>query len=317
MFIHRPEPYVNLRSIDLNLLVVFEALIEERGVTRAAARLGITQSAVSHALKRLRIALNDDLLVRVAGAMEPTPQAIKLAAAFKGALTQIEDVLTVQRDFNPATARRTFHLSVSDYVGGQLLPRLCTHLRHHAPDIGLAVEPLDGVRTSDLVAYEGLEVRLSVGKGSPIPSASLRLLDDRFVVLMRRDHPAASRPFTLDAYLAQPQVKVTGVGSNIVDDTLATDGRMRRVMVRVPSWQGMVEVIEQTDLVGAIPAHWMPAVLASGKCVTRPMPLGDMTLAIDAVWHPRNNDDAGHQWFRKTVHQMFDPAVARIGSRRG
>lgn len=296
---------INLRSVDLNLLVVFEALVEERSVTRAAARLGITQSAVSHALRRLRAAFSDELLVRTAKGMEPTPQAVKLATTFHSALEQIENVLDVQRGFNPTTARRTFHLAISDYIGEFLIPRLCIQLRNVAPDVSLSVQYLDEHRQSVDATYGGLGVHFSLKVKPTNPVRVERLLEDRLLVMMRRDHPAAQKPLTLETYLALVHIKVTGFGTSLIDETLASQGLMRRVMFKVPTWQGMLDVIENTDLVAAIPAHWMEISRFAERYVAAPLPVEGVSLAIDASWHARNDDDEGHKWFRELVRGFF------------
>lgn len=299
---------VNLRKIDLNLLVMFEALVEERSVAKAAARLNLTSSAVSHALRRLREQFNDPLMLRTAEGMVPTPEAVRLATRFRKAFSEIENAIGVAGAFDPATARRTFLLRVSDYVGVLLLPRLCTELCSVAPGISLSVQSFEMRQPSDRVEYEGVEIRLSVSRGHSVLSASRRILDDRWMVLMRKAHPAASTPLTLEKYLELGHLKVSGVGSNILDELLAERGLARRVMVQVPTWQGMVPVIESTDLIAAMPAHWMDSVLSGSNCVAFPMPLPELALSIDAVWHPRNDHDPGHKWFRELIHRIFQDA---------
>lgn len=295
----------NLRSVDLNLLVIFEALVQERSVTRASARLGITPSAVSHALKRLRTTFKDELLIRTAKGMEPTPQAVKLAGTFHAALEQIETMLDVERGFNPATARRTFHLAISDYMGEFLIPRLCMHLHNTAPDVSLSVQYLDEHRPSFDAMQGGLGVHFSINSRPTVPVRLERVLEDRLLVIMRRGHPAAKKSMTLENYLSLSHIKVTGVGTSLIDETLASKGMMRRVMFKVPTWRGILEVIENTDLVAAAPAHWMKLSSFADRCVAFPMPVEGVTLAIDLSWHPRNDVDAGHQWFRQLVRDFF------------
>lgn len=299
---------VNLRRVDLNLLVMFEALVEERSVAKAAARLNLTSSAVSHALRRLREQFKDPLLLRTAEGMTPTPEAVRLAKSFRKAFIEIENAIGVAGEFDPSTARRTFLLRVSDYVGVLLLPRLCTELCSVAPGVSLSVQSFEMRQPSDRVEYEGVEIRLSVSRGSSVLSASRRILDDRWMVLMRKHHPAASSPLTLEKYLELGHLKVSGVGSSILDELLAERGLARRVMIQVPTWQGMVPVIESTDLIAAMPAHWMDSVLSGSNCVAFPLPLPELALSIDAVWHPRNDYDPGHRWFRDLIHQIFQDA---------
>jgi DNA-binding transcriptional LysR family regulator len=294
---------MNLRSIDLNLLVVFEALIEERSVSNAAARIGMTQSAVSHALKRLRITFNDDLLVRTAGGMEPTPHAIKLAHSFRGALSQIEGTIKVRTKFDPATASETFYLSMSDYVRTFLLPRLCKYLQESAPGISLVVEAPHAQQISSTVAFDGLQVRLASERSSG-PVTTLRLMDDTFSVLMRTDHPLAAMPLTLARYLQLGHVKVTGVGSSAIDEALTLQGLARNVVFKLPSWLETVAVVETTDLVVAMPSHWRRNSIFMSNCVAKPLPL-KLAMPIEAAWHPRNDYDPAHQWLRATVQRLF------------
>jgi len=302
---------INLRRVDLNLLVMFEALVEERSVSKAAARLNLTSSAVSHALRRLREQFKDPLMLRTAEGMVPTPEAVRLAKSFRKAFSEIENAIGVAGEFDPATARRTFLLRVSDYVGILLLPRLCVELRTVAPGVSLLVQSFEMRQPSDRVEYEGVEIRLSVSRGHSVLSASRRIMDDRWMVLMRRGHPAASSPLTLDRYLELGHLKVSGVGSSILDELLAERGLARQVMIQVPTWQGMMPVIESTDLVAAMPAHWMGSVLSGSNCVAFPLPLPELALSIDAVWHPRNDHDPGHKWFRELIHQIFEEAHNR------
>jgi DNA-binding transcriptional LysR family regulator len=295
---------MNLRALDLNLLVVFEALVEERSVSKAAERIGSTQSAVSHALKRLRATFDDELLVRSARGMEPTPHAVRLAVAFRGALAQIEQAVDVPRGFDPAAAHATFHLSMSDYMRTFLLPRLCTHLRAAAPGVTLVVEAPYTAQASGAVAYDGLQVRL-VSERTLGPMSTQRLIDDTFAVLMRRDHPQAGRPLTLDAYLALGHLKVTGVGSSAIDEALAQRGLARNVVFRLPSWLETISVVESTDLVVAMPAHWRGEPRFMDSCVALPLPL-ELSLPIEMAWHPRNDADPAHRWLRETVHALFE-----------
>lgn len=303
-----PGTPANLRSIDLNLLVIFEALFEERSVAKAAARLGLTSSAVSHALRRLRTQFKDPLLLRTAQGMAPTPEAARLAMSFRKAFSEIEKAIEVSGSFDPGKARRTFLLRLSDYVGVLLLPQLCIHLRSVAPGVSLSVQSFDMRQPLDRVEYEGVEIRLSVSRGRSVLSASRRILDDQWMVLMRKGHPAASAPLTLEKYLELGHLKVSGVGSSILDEILAERGLARRVMIQVPTWLGMIPVIESTDLIAAMPAHWMHSVLSGSDCVAFPLPLPELGLSIDAVWHPRNDHDPGHRWFRELIHQIFQEA---------
>jgi DNA-binding transcriptional LysR family regulator len=296
---------MNLRSVDLNLLVIFQALVEERSVSNAAGRLGMSQSAVSHALRRLRDMLKDELLVRNGDRMQLTQYAVKLSMLLKGAMCQIESALEVDRDFDPHTSRHTFHVGISEYAGIVLLPALMKRLRLEFPGVGLKVEPMTNPRISDAVIFDGIQIRLSTQEDLVPRTSSQRLICDHFVTLMRADHPAASSEFSLERYLEFPHIKVTGVGSSVIDETLAQLGFARRVMFEVPSWLEMVNVIETTDLIAAVPSHWMRMPSFHERCVSRTLPLPNLKMTIDAIWHARNDDNPGHRWFRTLLAETY------------
>lgn len=297
---------INLRSVDLNLLVVLEALVEERSVARAAARIGLTPSAVSHALRRLRVTVGDELLVRRGPVFEPTPHAARLLATMGPALEQIAQALELPRDFDASTARRNFALGVSDYVGGFLLPRLCSHISRVAPEVSLSILPLDDRKAADVVAYEGVELHLSIhGEAGVVrPVQTQQLFEDTFMVLMRKSHPMAGKPLKMQDYLKLRHLKVTGLGS-AVDNRLAQMGLVRRVMVKVPTWQSVLSIVESTDLVALIPRHWTRRPQFGKRFASAPLPLDDFYLSVDALWHPRNEHDSGHRWFRNVIMELF------------
>lgn len=298
---------INLRGVDLNLLVIFEALIEERSVVRAASRIGLTPSAVSHALRRLRHSLGDELLVRRSGDFEPTPHAAKLLMDLGPALAQIANALELPRNFDPATARRDFQLAVPDYTGDFLLPRLCQYLGKHAPHVSLSVLPLDDRRSADVVAYEGVEIHLSLHgeTGLVRPVQTQRLIEDCFMILMRRENPAAGRALSLESYLELRHIKITGLG-NALDDRLAQLGLARHIMVKTPTWQTVLSIVESSDLVVLIPRHWTTRPNIRERFWCTPLPLEHFFLTVDALWHPRNDHDAGHRWFRSVIKALFD-----------
>ncbi|MBF5006902.1 LysR family transcriptional regulator [Diaphorobacter caeni] len=294
---------MGLRRIDLNLLVTFQALIEERNVSRAAERLALSQSAVSHALKRLRETFQDELLVRGPSGMEPTPRAVTLAIAVKSGLATIETAVDEKRRFDPATCHATFHLSVTDYIRPYLMSRLCAHVREAAPHMRLVFETPDERQVSSAVAYEGLQIRLAdLQLGGPMES--MGVLEDTFSVAMRSGHPYAAEELTLERYLQLAHIKVTGVGSSAIDRALTAKGLVRDVVARMPNCLEALEVVECTDLVVAMPSHWAQLAQFPQGCITRPLPLA-LRMPIEAAWHPRNTNDPAHAWLRETVRRVF------------
>ena len=259
--------------------------------------------------------VGDELLVRKGDGFEPTPHAAKLLATLGPALDQIAGALDLPRGFDPSTANRNFHLSLPDYVGEFLLPRLCGHLRKNAPNVTLSVMSLDDRKSAEVVAYEGVELYFSTSGEASVarPVQSHRLISDIFMVLMRRDHPSSQKPLTLDDYLRLNHIKVTGLGNGI-DRRLAQMGLVRQIVIKVPTWLSVLSVVETTDLVGVIPKHWTSWPNIQERFFTTPLPLDGFSLSIDARWHPRNERDSGHQWFRSVIENIFSEHQTRDGT---
>jgi DNA-binding transcriptional LysR family regulator len=309
---------VNLRSLDLNLLVIFDALIGERSVSRAAQRLGLTQSAVSHALRRLRELFGDELLIRRAGAMELTWRAEQLSVALRSALGQIEALVSEDVAFDPMTSTRVFRLRVSDYVSSFLLGRLCGVLRAEAPGVRLHVGHF-GEAGHEVIGDE-IHVRLASEMAGFAKYHRTRVFEDAFVVVMGRHHLAAGEPMTLDLYVKLVHLKVaaSAIGSNRIDEALARRGLVRDVAMRVPSWLDVRPIVEATDLVAALPRRWTQTPAFAATCVTAPLPLDDVELAIDAVWDARHDDDPGLAWLRGTIARvMQEDGAGRRKALRG
>jgi DNA-binding transcriptional LysR family regulator len=304
-------PHVNLRSIDLNLLVTFEAVLAERSVSAAAERLGLTQSAVSHALRRLRTTFGDQLLVRTSDGMEPTPRALQIAAVVSEALGQISQVIDEQKGFDPQVSERSFTLRVSEYVAPFLLPTLCSRLRREAPRLTLRVAHFDPREAEGRIGPDEIHVRTASLAPPAAASVGRRLLEDEFIVLMSRTHPQAGRPMTLERYLELPHMKVAAaaLGTNMIDDALGIRGLRRNVVLTVPSWFEMRGVIAGTDLVAAMPRRWAGDPAFSEGCVWQHLPLEEVVFAVDLRWRVRDARDPGHRWLRELIARAMVPAA--------
>jgi DNA-binding transcriptional LysR family regulator len=294
---------MDLRSVDLNLLVTFEAVLTERSVSAAAERLGLTQSAVSHALRRLRGVFHDQLLVRGPAGMEPTPRALEIAEVVTEALGQIEQVISQQRGFDPGRSERTFTMRVSEYVAPFLLPTLCSWLRRQAPRVTLTVARFSEHDVDGRIQPNEVHVRMASPDPLPAGCTGVRLLEDEFVVLMGRKHPEAGKPMTLAHYLRLPHVKVaaTALGTNMIDDALARRGLRRNVVLTVPSWFEMRGVIANTDLVAAMPGQWAHDRTFSEGCLWQKLPLDEVTFAVDMRWRTRDARDPGRLWLCELI----------------
>ncbi|MBO4225615.1 LysR family transcriptional regulator [Bradyrhizobium neotropicale] len=294
------------RTIDLNLLVMLEALVAERSVSKAARRMGLTQSAMSHALRRLRDTFNDELFVRSPDGMEPTLRALELANATHAALEQIERTIDKSASFDPATAERTFTLRISEYVSGHLLQRLCPILRKEAPGIRINAAHFTGDPREDEIVGDEIHVRLASSGNPEGRRERLRVLDERFVVLMRKTNAARRSKMTLPFYASLSHVKVAGtIGTNVIDDALRIRGLYRQIVFNVPSWRDARHIVANSDLVAAIPARWARDRETPLPCVAVRFPLDDVTFAIDLEWHPRFALDPGQTWFRALIAKQF------------
>jgi DNA-binding transcriptional LysR family regulator len=299
----------DIHDIDLNLVHALDALLSEGHVTRAAARLGITQSAASHALARLRDQLGDLLLVRGArGAMVPTALAERLQPQLRKVLDDLEAVLRGET-FDPATARRAFHLGGSDYAELVLLPALAARFEKHAPHIDLWVHTFDNDGDGDLVSGK-LDVVLHPRRGAARASGTFErpLLDESFTCIMRHEHPLAGGRLTLARYCDASHLMVAprGTPGSFVDDALAAVGRKRRVALAVPHFLVVPYVVASSDLIATLATRVAELVARTLDLVTMPPPVAVAKFTMAMSWHERNHRDPAHRWFRDQI-----AAVAR------
>jgi DNA-binding transcriptional LysR family regulator len=298
---------MDLQSVDLNLLVTFDAVMSERSVSRAADRLGLTQPAVSHALTRLRAVFRDELFVRAPHGVAPTSRAVEITAVVAPALAELEAVIGQDWTFVPARSERRFTIHLSDYVAPFLLPRLCARLRAEAPGVRLDVRHV-GAPTSAVGPGE-----LHVGMASDDPTGASEpgstvtraesILRDQYVVLMNRSHPAAAGGLTLDEYLSLAHIKVIpeALGTNRIDDALDRAGLSRKIAMTVPTWFEIPKVVATSDLVVAMPARWatMPGIAES--CAWHPLPVPGVECEVVMSWRARDDRDPGQRWMRALI----------------
>jgi DNA-binding transcriptional LysR family regulator len=302
-----------LRNLDLNLLVALEVLLDERNVTRAASRLGLTQSAMSGVLARLRAALDDPLFVRIQRGIQPTPRAEALGAPLK---RWLEDGRTLVSGvaFEPGRFEGSFTISTTDYMQLALLLPFFARLRREAPGMRFAVVPLARRRLGEALASGEVDLAVTVPEFAPVDLPSQRLYRERYVTAMRRVHPLARRArLSLDDFARCDHVLVSPTGGSFegpTDLALAALGRRRRVRLSVPSFLLVPELLRMTDLLAVIPAR---ALHRKDDLVTRKPPLDVPDFDVIAVWHPRVAADPPHAWVRdrlaETARTLPGPKV--------
>jgi DNA-binding transcriptional LysR family regulator len=289
---------MNLRSIDLNLLVIFDALMTEKSINRAALKVGITPSAMSHALRRLRDTFNDELLGRTARGMVPTQRATELWTSVREALQQLQRAVEQQLEFDPRTSERSFTVRVPDYLIQCAVPRLCARVRADAPKTTLIIDYLKGDEPGSDNPGD-IQLRLCADDWSP-EYRQQRVLVNRFLVAMRPDHPAASKEMTRDLYLSLEHLTTSSVGARMIDDRLARQGLSRRIALTIPSLAAVIPILEHSDLCTLLPEQWIKHYCA-GKG-------GDGHSAVRRQRvHPRHDlAEAGRRRCRPTLVAAVD-----------
>lgn len=306
---------LNLRNFDLNLLVIFQAIISRGSVVGAADQLGLSPSAVSHALARLRVMFNDDLFRRTPRGLEPSSRALDICNEITTGLAHIANAIELQHSFSPAEAERVFTIQIADYVSGVILPRLAERLRREAPGVSVKVMPFS-VDQATAMDDSDVQIRFTLGEIRPAAARTKRLFTDRFIVVMRPDHEAASRDMDVELYASLNHVKLSpaAIGTTIVDDVLARRGLKRRVVLTVPSWFDLPKIIETTDLIAIVPSHWSMVDDRLARLASVPFPLEEVRFAIDLCWDVRRERDPGQKWFRSLITQIFaERSQARQG----
>jgi len=308
---------MNFRTLDLNLLRVFDEVMAERNITRAAGNLAMTQPAVSNALKRLREALDDELVVRAGYGVEPTPVALSLWPAVREALAQLRAAFTPS-SFVPAEANVTFTLAMADATASLLVPPLVAIVEREAPGVLLRVLPLTTRDPRHLLSTQDIDLAvghlpsaisaLSIEEMHPDASPEfghVRLYSSHYACVMRRDHPLAGKELTLDAYCAAHHllVSVSGRPYGNVDETLASMGRRRRVVLTVNQFFTAGVVVANSDLLTVLPRHFLASTGTTDKVAVRDMPMELPRVDVEALWLRRRGSRPGHQWLRASIER--------------
>lgn len=323
----------NFRTLDLNLLRVFDEVMAERNLTRAARNLSLTQPAVSNALRRLRETLGDELIHRSGQGVAPTARAIAIWPAVREALRQLQASL-IPDEFGPAKATLTFVLAMADATAASLIPGLNDMLEQEAPGINLRVIPLTTRDPRPLLDQQSCD--LAVGyfpsvvpdltakaqSGEAMPFLFQRLYDGEYVCVMRKDHPLASAPLTLDNYCAARHMLVSYSGRpyGYIDESLAAMGRERRVVLTVNQFFTAGRVVANSNLLTVLPRHFVQVTGIADQLAQRPLPFDVAPVHVDALWHRRSHQQGAHAWLLGTVMraaaQAFQPDDAAAAAAR-
>ncbi|MFZ3205069.1 MAG: HTH-type transcriptional activator NahR, partial [Pseudomonas sp.] len=284
---------MELRDLDLNLLVVFNQLLVDRRVSTVAESLSLTQPAVSNALKRLRTALQDDLFVRTYQGMEPTPYAAHLAEPVALAMHTLREALHHQERFDPLTSERTFTLAMTDIGEIYFMPRLMDALTRQAPHCMIST-----VHDSSVSLVQALQdgtVDLAVGLLPNLQAGFFqrRLLHNRYVCLCRKNHPATREPLTLERFCAYGHVRViaASTGHGEVDTHMARAGIRRDIRLEVPHFVAVGHILQRTELLATVPERFADCCVEPFGLSVLPHPIALPEIAINMFWHAKYHKD--------------------------
>ena len=298
---------MNVQDVDLNLLRVFDAVLRERGVTAAAARLGLTQPAVSNALARLRALFGDALFVRTAAGMDATPFARGVAEPVRQALALLESALAHGPGFDPATSTRAFRFYMSDLGQVEFLPPIVERVQRAAPGVRLEAVAADLEDIGDALGAGALDLAVGFLPALGPPVERRALFRDPYMCLMRADHPAIGAKLTRRQFLEASHVLVTyrGGGHRVIEEALERAGVARRIALRVPHFTVVPMVLERTDLVLTLPARVARVFERRGRLKALPPPVPMPSAEVAVHWHERFEADPGNRWLREQVVQLF------------
>jgi DNA-binding transcriptional LysR family regulator len=299
---------MNLQSIDLNLLVVLEALVEECNVTRAAKRIGLSQPAVSNALARLRRTFDDPLLVRTAEGMAPTPAAQALIIPVRLALTQLREALEEKAVFDPTATERTFHLLTSDYAEIILIAPLLQTLRVNAGSLKLRIQRPRSVFEPPSTSSLADSFDLAVGFYPDALSLDVRLhsrllWEEENVCLVSAKHPTIQGKLSLKQFAEAEHVALfyKPQGPGVVDTLLMQKGYTRRIAVQSPHFASLPFLVSGTDLIATVPERIARQFARQLKLQVLPVPLDLPAFRLTLLWHQRHHSDPAHRWLRQAL----------------
>jgi DNA-binding transcriptional LysR family regulator len=299
-------------TLDLNLLRVFDAVMSEQNLTRAAQRLAMTQPAVSNSLRRLRESLNDDLLIRTPHGVKPTARAEELWPAVQSALMGLESAIAPQR-FDIAHAKATIWLAMADSTASLLLPSLMRAIQLEAPGINVRIMPLTTRDPRPLLtqndisiaigSFPGIVAQLAGGQGAPSSMRHQRLYSGEYVCIMRKGHPLANSDLTLDEYCGAEHALVSFAGraQGPADEVLAGMGRERRIVLTVNQFYTVGRVVAESNLVSIVPRHVISAIGMDDLLIIKKVPFMLPVVHVDMLWRERDTRNPVHQWLRNTL----------------
>lgn len=298
---------MNISGFDLNLLLVFDAVLAERSISRAADRLDLSQPAVSNALARMRKATGDRLFVRLGNAMVPTAYAQGIADPVRQALTGIRVALGASQEFDAATSQRSFAIFLTDLGEAYFLPRLLARLNRTAPGVRIRTLPMPPESAED--ALRNGEVDLTIGNLPEFRAGFYvqRLFRDRYACVVRKDHPSIGERITTRQFAAASHAIVTpgGWGHGVIERTLIEHGLESRITHRMQNFLVLTSIVATTDMFAIVPHSVGSQLSQHNEVKLLPLPIAIPAFDIKQCWQERFHDDRGNRWLRQQFVELF------------
>ncbi len=306
---------MDIRRLDLNLLVTLEMLLLEQNVTRAAARLNLSQPAVSAQLNRLRTVFDDPLLIPAQRGMMPTAKALELLEPLRESLDQVRATIVNHKHFDPQSAELTVSIACTDYLQAAVAIPLSMELRNSAPRLRVALRNLDIVQLAEQMEQGQVDLALMTPQAAPNKLYTRHLFDERYVLIGRRGHPAVREGLSIDEFAHQEHLIVSLRGGDFetpADHALAALGKKRRVVLSAASFLFVPEMVAHSDFVALVPERLVINRADRLAMVDCPFPVEG--FAVGMVWHERVHGHSGHRWVRDLIVSLVgDKAVAPSG----
>ena len=295
-----------LPEIDGGLLLALDALLKDRNVTHAAARLGITQPALSARLSRLRQLFDDPLLIPAASGrgMVPTPHAAAIQPELTRIIERLRDFANLAQVFDPATSTRVFRIAATDNPAAIIAPDLVPLLRERAPGVRLAFVVPNKVRIATDLEEGNVDLFIGAAEDAAGSLISRTLFDEKFVTAQRRGHPRGEKPFTLEEFCALDHLLISTSGGSftgMIDDALFARGYERRVSVSVQNYALAPLVLMNSNCICTLPQRFLQRFTSSLDLLDPPLNLA--RFKMNAFWHPRMSSDHAHTWMRMLVFE--------------
>ncbi len=293
-------------NIDLNLLKIFNAIYSERSISRAAEHLGMSQSAVSHALQRLRHALDDPLFIRSKSGVDPTARSDEIAEPIFQAILQINGVITQPSSFDPRTSDRIFHFGLPDHAVARYAPLILDRFAKEAPNLSISLYPHPIQQLIEMMENNRLDMAAAVYHSPPARFRTIKLFKSHHVVIAAKDHPFIQGQLSLNDYKKARHLVFSNDGNrhSYLDDILLPLGVERNIAATIASHMASPIIVSNSDLIATTTMELVQPFLERYELQVfeTPFPVGDVDIKL--IWHQRHDRDPAHQWMRQLTQDI-------------